>query len=53
MSMKIDSVNVGLDLRALDPEFKAHFGRGTGRYALELRNALRGLKKSFSAISSL
>lgn len=27
---------IGFDARALEPGFKAHFGRGTGRYATEL-----------------
>lgn len=38
-----EGINVGmevaLDLRALDPTYKAHFGRGTGRYAMELQRA--------------
>lgn len=31
---------VGLDLRPTEPGFKAHFGRGTGRYAAELISAI-------------
>ena len=34
---------VGLDLRPTEPGFKAHFGRGTGRYATELISALTKL----------
>lgn len=34
---------VGFDARALEPGFKAHFGRGTGRYASELLSHLREL----------
>lgn len=32
------SLNVGLDLSALDPNFKAHAARGIGRYVRELQN---------------
>lgn len=31
---------VGLDIRALDPAFKAHAGRGTGRYVSAILSAL-------------
>jgi glycosyltransferase involved in cell wall biosynthesis len=31
-----DKLTVGVDLRGLEPGFKAHFGRGTGRYAARL-----------------
>ncbi len=33
-------LKVGLDLRATEPGFKSHFGRGTGRYATELTRLL-------------
>ena len=33
---------IGVDARATEPGFKAHYGRGTGRYAEEL---LRHLPK--------
>ena len=42
---------VGLDLRALDPSFKAHAGRGTGRYVSELVRAMEaesGFLKQYS-----
>jgi len=31
---------IGLDMRGAEPGFKAHFGRGTGRYISELSKAL-------------
>ncbi len=34
-------LRVGLDLRGLEPGFKAHFGRGTGRYIEELVTELQ------------
>ncbi len=34
------SIRVGLDLRPTEEGFKAHFGRGTGRYAAELSREL-------------
>lgn len=43
-------VNIGLDLRALEKGFKAHLGRGTGRYALELSNGLARLNKEAQEI---
>ena len=36
---------IGLDLRATEPGFKSHFGRGTGRYATELALRLPELSK--------
>ncbi|MFN8389836.1 MAG: glycosyltransferase family 1 protein [Bdellovibrionota bacterium] len=33
---------IGIDARATEPGFKAHFGRGTGRYATELVSRLVG-----------
>lgn len=42
-STKHELLTVGLDLRALSPEFKAHFGRGTGRYVEELVKQLFAL----------
>ncbi|MBL7663364.1 glycosyltransferase family 4 protein [bacterium] len=33
-------LKLGLDLRALDPNFKAHAGRGTGRYVREVTQRL-------------
>lgn len=36
-------LRVGLDLRPTEQGFKAHYGRGTGRYAAELTSALRSL----------
>ena len=38
-------VTIGLDLRATEPDFKAHYGRGTGRYTQELVQALLGLQE--------
>ncbi len=35
--MKSPKYTVGVDLRGLEPGFKAHFGRGTGRYAANLQ----------------
>jgi glycosyltransferase involved in cell wall biosynthesis len=32
---------IAFDTRALEPGFKAHFGRGTGRYVQEILNELR------------
>ncbi len=37
-------VTIGLDLRATEPDFKAHYGRGTGRYTEELVRALLRLQ---------
>ncbi|RMD84180.1 MAG: glycosyltransferase family 1 protein [Candidatus Dadabacteria bacterium] len=31
-------LSIGLDISALDPSFKAHSGRGIGRYVAELKN---------------
>lgn len=39
-ALTADTLSVGLDLRSLTPGYKAHFGRGTGRYAQELSNEL-------------
>lgn len=38
-------LRIGLDLRATEPGFKSHFGRGTGRYATELSRRLPELAK--------
>ncbi len=35
-------IRVGLDIRATQPGFRAHFGRGTGRYTAELAARLVG-----------
>lgn len=37
---------VGIDTRAFDPGFKAHYGRGTGRYGTELISALTEIAPS-------
>jgi len=37
-------MHLGLDLRALEPGFKAHFGRGTGRYAAGLSRELAAIE---------
>ncbi len=42
---------VGIDLRAENPNFKAHFGRGTGRYVSNLSKALLNLTKDSKKIS--
>lgn len=39
-------LRIGLDLRATEPGFKSHFGRGTGRYATELSSRLPELAKN-------
>ena len=36
---------LGLDARATEPGFKAHFGRGTGRYATELLAELERINR--------
>ena len=55
-------VRIGLDMRPTEPGFKAHFGRGTGRYTTELvkalgaytgsSNGVLGAKVSLEQISS-
>ena len=37
---------IGLDYRPLEPNFKAHAGRGTGRYTSELISQLQNLQDS-------
>ena len=37
-------LKIGLDVRATEPDFRAHFGRGTGRYVSELSKALFALE---------
>ena len=37
---------IGLDVRAAEPGFKAHYGRGTGRYATELGRHLLDIDAS-------
>lgn len=46
-------LRVGLDLRATEPGFKAHYGRGTGRYASELVRLLPRLASSRAELSIL
>ena len=43
-------LRVGVDLRATEPGFKSHFGRGTGRYATELAGRLPQLAKKHGDI---
>lgn len=44
---------VGLDLRATEPGFKSHFGRGTGRYAAELVAAIERVSSAESSDTGL
>lgn len=50
MSMQHRTI-VGVDMRPTEEGFKAHFGRGTGRYASELMVALDELSAHDSSIS--
>ena len=44
-------LRIGLDLRATEPGFKSHFGRGTGRYATELSSRLPELAKKHTNLN--
>jgi glycosyltransferase involved in cell wall biosynthesis len=38
-------LKIGLDLRATEPGFKSHFGRGTGRYATEVAKRISKINR--------